>query len=35
MKKLCAIDSSRDILEMETLIGVSGGGEGGNVAYKS
>lgn len=33
MKKLCAIDSSRDILETETLIGVGGGG--GNVANKS
>ena len=29
MKKLCAIDSSRDILDTETLIGVGGGGEGG------
>ena len=35
MKKLCAIDSSRDILETETLIGVGGGGWGGNVANKS
>lgn len=35
MKKLCAIDSSRDILETETLIGVGGGGGGGNVANKS
>lgn len=31
MKKLCAIDSSRDISETE----VGGGGEGGNVANKS
>lgn len=36
MQKLCAIDSSRDLLETETLIKVGGwGGEGGNVANKS
>lgn len=29
MQKLCAIDSSRDILETETLIGVGGAGRGG------
>ena len=35
MKKLCAIDSSRDILEMETLIGVSGGGREGMLLTKA
>ena len=29
MQKLCAIDSSRDILETETLIGGGAGGRGG------
>ena len=28
MQKLCAIDSSRDLLETETLIKVGGGGGG-------